>query len=171
LIGQFDLVRSGLAPSHWMTRGVMAAARDDLPGALVPLALVWSNGLVGFVVAAWVAGRLYRPAFDRLSGGGRGKKVFRRSALDRVMEGLVFYLDRPTRVLVVKDFRTFRRDPTQWALLILFGVLILIGATNFRQYYRTDLAVMDTYMISLMNLSGTAILLSAGLSRFIFPLI
>ena len=46
LIGQFDLVRSGLAPSHWMTRGVMAAARGDLAGALLPLALVWSNGLL-----------------------------------------------------------------------------------------------------------------------------
>ena len=33
------------------------------------------------------------------------------------MGGLVFYLDQPTRMLVVKDFRTFRRDPTQWVLL------------------------------------------------------
>src|SRR5207248_6896449 len=29
LIGQFDLARSGLAPSHWMTRGMMAAARGE----------------------------------------------------------------------------------------------------------------------------------------------
>ncbi|MDB5306362.1 MAG: hypothetical protein JWO38_564 [Gemmataceae bacterium] len=171
LIGQFDLVRSGLAPSHWMTRGVMAAARGDAAGTVLPLALVWTNGLVGYVLAAWVAGRVYRPAYDRLAGGGRGKKVFRPSVLDRVMGALVFYLDRPTRVLVVKDFRTFRRDPTQWALLILFGVLMMIGATNFRQYYKADLAVMDKYAISLMNLGGTAVLLCAGLSRFIYPLI
>jgi ABC-2 type transport system permease protein len=171
LIGQFDLVRSGLAPNHWMTRGLMAAARADLPGALLPLALIWSNGLLVYVVSAAVARRVYRPAFDWLAGGGRGKKVYRPSALDRVMEALVFYLDRPTRTLVVKDFRTFRRDPTQWALLILFGVLMLIGATNFRGYYKNDLAVMDKYALSLMNLSGTAVLLCAGLSRFIFPLI
>lgn len=171
LIGQFDLARSGLAPSHWMTRGVMAAARGDFAGALLPLALVWSNGLVLFVFAGWVAKRVYRPAFDRIAGGGRGKKVFGASPLDRVMESLVFYLDRPTRVLVVKDFRTFRRDPTQWALLILFGGLLLLGASNFRSYYKADLALMDKYAISLMNLSGTAILLCAGLSRFVFPLI
>jgi len=171
LIGQFDIVRSGLAPSHWMTRGVMAAARDDLPGALLPLALVWSNGLLGYVAAAWVARRVYRPAFDRLAGGGRGKKVFRPSVLDRLMGALVFYLDRPTRVLVVKDFRTFRRDPTQWALLIVFAVLMLLGSSNFRQFARADLAKMDRYAISLMNLCGTAVLLCAGLSRFIFPLI
>jgi ABC-2 type transport system permease protein len=171
LIGQFDLARSGLAPSHWMTRGVMAAAREDFPGAVLPLALVWSNGLVLYLAAAWTARRVYRPAFDRQAGSGRSKKVYGSSLLDRVMEGLVFYLDRPTRILVVKDFRTFRRDPTQWGLLILFGVLMLIGATNFRQYYKGDFGVMDRYAISLMNLCGTAILLCAGLSRFIYPLI
>ncbi|HEY3787540.1 MAG TPA: hypothetical protein VGL71_01740 [Urbifossiella sp.] len=171
LIGQFDLVRHGLAPSHWMTRGVMAAARGDIVEAIIPLALVWSNGLVMFLFAAWMARRVYRSAFDRLSGGGRGKKIFRPNFLDRVMNALVFYLDRPTRILVVKDFRTFRRDPTQWALLILFAILMLLGATNFRQYYNADLAVMDKYALSLMNLCGTAVLLCAGLSRFIYPLI
>jgi ABC-2 type transport system permease protein len=171
LIGQFDLLRSGIAPSHWMTRGVMAAARGDLAGALVPLAQVWSNGLVLFVVAAWIAKRVYRTAYDRLAGSGRGKKIYGTSRLDRLMEALVFYLDRRTRVLVVKDFRTFRRDPTQWAILIIFGLLMLLGASNFRQYYGGEFRVMDRYAISLMNLCGTAILLCAGLSRFIFPLI
>jgi|SRR5579883_288055 len=171
LIGQFDLLRSGVAPSHWMTRGVMAAARGDLTGALLPLAQVWSNGLVLFLVAAWIAKRVYRAAYDRMSAFGRAKKVYGTSPLDRLMSALVFYLDKQTRVLVVKDFRTFRRDPTQWVVLALFGVLMLVGASNFRQYYSADLAVMDKYAISLTNLSGTAILLCAGLSRFVFPLI
>ena len=34
-----------------------------------------------------------------------------------------------------------------------------------------DLAVMDRYAVSLMNLGGTAVLLCAGLSRFVFPLL
>jgi ABC-2 type transport system permease protein len=171
LIDQFALLRSSLAPSHWMTRGVMAAARGDLPGALIPLAQVWSNGLVLLVAATWIARRIYRTAYDRFAGGGRGKKVYRTSWLDRAMEGVVFYLDKRTRVLVVKDFRTFRRDPTQWVILIIFGLLMLLGASNFRQYYAGEFRVMDRYAISLMNLCGTAILLCAGLSRFVFPLI
>ena len=171
LIGQFDLVRSGLAPSHWMTRGVMAAARNEPADVVLPLALVWSNGLVVYVLATWTALRIYRSGYDRQAGGGRGKKIYRDNILDRVMGLLVGYLDHPTRILVLKDFRTFRRDPSQWALLILFAVLMLIGASNFRQFYKADLAIMDKYALSLMNLSGTAILLCAGLSRFIFPLI
>ena len=171
LIGQFDLLRSGVAPSHWMTRGVMAAARGDFAGALVPLAQVWSNGLLMFLFAAWIAKRVYRTAYDRLSAFGRAKKIYGTSPLDRLMEALVFYLDKRTRVLVVKDFRTFRRDPTQWVVLTLFGGLMLFGASNFRQYYSADLGIMDKYAISLTNLCGTAVLLCAGLSRFVFPLI
>ena len=90
------------------------------------------------MLAAWIAKRIYRTAYDRFAGSGRGKKIYRTSWLDRVMEALVFYLDKRTRVLVVKDFRTFRRDPTQWAVLIIFGLLMLLGASNFRQYYSAE---------------------------------
>ncbi len=171
LIGQFAAVQSPFMPSHWMTTGIMAAARGEAVNAVVPLTVVWSNGLVAYLVAAWTARRVYRSGYDRIAGGGRAKKVYRGNVLDRVMELLVFYLDRPTRILVVKDFRTFRRDPTQWVLLIIFGGLLMLAATNFRSYYRNDLAVLDKYAVSLINVAATSVLLCAGLSRFIYPLI
>ena len=171
LVGQFSLAQHPLMPSHWMTTGVTAAARDEVLNAAIPMALLWSNGLMAYLLAAWVAGRVYRTAFDRLSGQGRGKAVYRTSVLDRGMELLVWYLDKPTRILVVKDFRTFRRDPSQWALLIVFAGLMMLGARNFRQFYTADLDVLDKYIVGLVNLAGTSILLCAGLSRFIFPLI
>jgi ABC-2 type transport system permease protein len=170
LLGQFAITQHPLMPSHWMTDGLMAAAGDNLHDALVPLALLWTNGLVVYLIAAYTAGRVYRTGYDRVAGGGRGKQVYRANPLDRVMESLVFYLPRSTRILVVKDFRTFRRDPTQWVLLFIFGGLMLLGASNFRQFYRSDIIGMDRYVISLVNLSGIAVLVCAGLSRFIYPL-
>ena len=170
LIGQFALTRDPMTPSHWMTVGMTAAARRDLPEALLPLAMLWSQGLALYLLAAWVSLRVYRSAFDRVSGGGSRKRIYGANYLDRVMEWLVFYLDKPTRVLIVKDFRIFRRDPTQWALLFLFAGLMLLGASNFRRYYQNDLARLDQYVVSLVNLGGTSVLLCAGLSRFIFPL-
>jgi ABC-2 type transport system permease protein len=170
-VERFALAQHPLSPSHWMTNGLLAAARGDLPEALRPLALLWSNGLLVYLVAAFTSRRLYRTAYDRATGGGHARRKYRGQFLDRIMEGLVFYLDKPTRVLVVKDFRTFRRDPSQWALLAIFAVMIAIGAGNFRSYYTEDLAVIDQYIIGLVNLAGTAVLLCAGLSRFIFPLI
>jgi ABC-2 type transport system permease protein len=185
LFDQFALTRNPLTPSHWMTESVMAAARpipDDpetrtaatrekAADVLTPLALLWSNGMLAYLAAAFAARRLYRTGFDRIAGGGRGKKVYAGNPLDRLMEGLVFYLSKPTRVLIVKDFRTFRRDPTQWVLLFIFAGLLLLGASNFRQYYGSDLGLLDKYVLSLVNLAGLSILLCAGLSRFVFPLI
>jgi ABC-2 type transport system permease protein len=170
LLGQFALTQSPLVPSHWMTNGLMAAANGDPPNALVPLAMLWSNGLVAYLLAAWAAGRVYRTGYDRIAGGGRGKRVYRPRLLDRVMGWLVFYLDRPTRILIVKDFRTFRRDPTQWVLLFIFAGLVALGASNFRRFYKGDIIGMDRYVISLVNLSGVGVLVCAGLSRFIYPL-
>jgi ABC-2 type transport system permease protein len=154
-----------------MTSAIMAAARNDHEEALKYGAMLWSNGLLMTVLAGFTASRIYRTGYDRVQAAGRSRSVYRGNILDRGMELLVFYLDRPTRVLVVKDFRTFRRDPTQWVLLILFGGLLILGGMNFRQYYRADLAVLDRYVVSLANVAGTSVLLCAGLSRFIFPLI
>jgi ABC-2 type transport system permease protein len=171
-VGQFDLARSAIAPSHWMASGIMSAARGEAwHEILTPLALIWSNGLMMFVLATWLARRLYRTAYDRTVGAGDRNKTYRGNILDRLMEFLVFYLDKPTRILVVKDFRTFRRDPSQWALIAIFGGLIFLGVRNFRQYINADLEGMDKYIVGIVNLAGISILLCAGLSRFIFPLI
>ena len=171
LVAQFGLAQSSLTPSHWMTEAVMGAARGEPAEALVPVAKLWSNGLMAYLLAAWVAGRVYRTGYDRVAGSGRGKRVYRGNVLDALMEKLVFYLDKPTRILIVKDFRTFRRDPTQWVLLVVFAGLMGLGAMNFRQYYRADLGGLERYIVSLVNVCGTSVLLCAGLSRFIFPLI
>ena len=171
LISQFALLQSPLTPSHWMTNGIMAAARGEVMNALVPLGMLWTNGLMLYLGAALLAKQFYRTGYDRVVGGGRGKKVYRANFLDRLMEWSVFYLDKPTRILVVKDFRTFRRDPTQWVLLSIFAGMLFLGASNYRAIIKNDLAVLDQYVISLVNVSATCVLLCAGLSRFIFPLI
>ena len=153
LIGQFDLIRSSLAPSHWMTRGVMAAARGDLAGR----ARAAGPGLEQRAVALRDRG-VGRPAalphrLRPLRRRRARKKIYGTSRLDRVMDALVFYLDQPTRVLVVKDFRTFRRDPTQWALLVLFGAPDAArGDATSASTTRPTSRVMDKYAISLMNL-------------------
>jgi ABC-2 type transport system permease protein len=171
-VGQFELARNALAPSNWMAKGIMATARgESWSEMLTPLALIWANGLMMFLAAAWLARRLYRTAYDRAVGYGDRNKIYHGNFLDRVMEICVFYLDRPTRILVVKDFRMFRRDPSQWGLIALFGGLIFLGVRNFRQFVNADLEGIDNYIVGLMNLAGVSVLLCAGLSRFIFPLI
>src|SRR5262249_10165938 len=138
VLGQFDFAQSILAPTHWVTQGVTAARKGDIAQASYRLALVLSNGLFAYVVTAWLASVLYRPGFNHLTTGGPSQRtrtlkdrllglvgagtsspsatpVQGPALVDRIVSGGLAFLDNQTRVLMMKDFRTFRRDPAQWA--------------------------------------------------------
>jgi ABC-2 type transport system permease protein len=73
--------------------------------------------------------------------------------------------------LILKDLRTFRRDPAQWSqFLIFFGLL----AFYFLNIPRMGYAVQNPSwrnLVSFLNISVTALILSTFTSRFIFPLL
>ena len=98
-------------PAHWMAQGLQSAAREEVGDMFYNLALVWSNGLFLYVVTAWLAGRSYRRGFNRVFTGGTLKRRYGGGRLDAALGKFLFFLDPQTRLLIVKDFRTFRRDP------------------------------------------------------------
>lgn len=171
LSAQFSLASNPWLPGRWMTDGLLAAARGEAATSFRSLGLLWGVGLAVYLLAVQLSARVYRPAYDRSSGGSRRQRRFDGHFLDRLMEGLVGYLDKPTRMLVIKDFRSFRRDPSQWVLLVLFALMLALGAGNFRSFSTRAPEGIDLSLIGLANLAGTAVLLCAGLSRFIFPLV
>jgi ABC-2 type transport system permease protein len=206
LLGQLGFARGMLVPTHWMTRGLEEAARGNFRESLYPLALIWSNGLFMYLIAAWTSRRLYRRGFNRyttgssleaegglvfsilsyLASGGRsldqilGRKPGtaqpgRRRAggrwMDRLVAALAVYSHPQTRLLIVKDFRTFRRDPAQWAQVLLFAGLLALYAAITRRFYLSDAGEIYQNGISLVNLTATAFLLCAYTGRFIYPML
>jgi ABC-2 type transport system permease protein len=171
LFDLFALTRGDLSPSDWMARGLLAVAGGEWREALLPLALIWSNGLMLYVVAAFAAKGLYRRGFNRMATGGDLRQRYGGSLADRLVGWLVFYLDRPTRILIVKDFRTFRREPAQLGQLVLFTVLLLLAVLNSRQFFEADIPVAYQQGLSLLNMAATGLLMCAYLGRFVYPLI
>ena len=70
LVGQVDFAQGSMMPTHWMTRGLQAAARGDLSETGYRLALVWSNGLFLYLLTASASVRFYRRGFNRVAAGG-----------------------------------------------------------------------------------------------------
>jgi ABC-2 type transport system permease protein len=171
LIGQLAFAQGPLSPNHWMSRGLRAAARGESDTALFDLALVWSNGLFLYVLTAWTARRLYRRGFNRVTTGGSLRRRYGGAWLDRALSGLVGFLDPQTRLLIIKDFRMFRRDPSQWAQVLIFTGLMVLYFTNMRRFYQEELGPAYQNGVSLMNLAATALLLCAYTGRFIFPML
>jgi ABC-2 type transport system permease protein len=171
LISQISFAQGTLVPSHWMTRGIQAAARGDLAEAAYRLALVWSNGLFFYVLAAWAAVRLYRRGYNRVATGGLQRRRYGGAWLDRSLAALVRFLDPQTRLLIIKDFRTFRRDPAQWAQILIFTGLLTLYFVNTRHFYQQDFGKPYKNGISLLNLASTGLLMCAYTGRFIYPML
>jgi len=171
IFDMFELAKSNYSPSKWMSHGLLALARGDVASSLFPLALLWSNALLLYLVAAFLAKRTYRRGVNRISEGFNAFRIYGASRLDRFMSLLVCYLDPKTRLLIVKDFRTFRREPAQVGQLALFAGLMLLCVANMRQFLGADLPVINQYFISLLNWCATGLLMCAYLGRFVYPLI
>jgi len=171
LYEQIGFTRGPLMPSYWMRRGLMAAARGNLDEALYRLALVWSNGLFLYLVTAWAARQFYRHAYDRIATGGTLRKRYGGGWLDRGVAALLGFLDPQTRLLIIKDFRTFRRDPAQWVQIVLFSGLLVLYFLNTRRFWREDFSRPYQNGISLLNLISVSLLMCAYTGRFIYPLL
>jgi ABC-2 type transport system permease protein len=178
LLGQLILSQGPLVPSHWMTRGLQTAGQGYLlwgphgdAGALYYLALVWSNGLFFYLLATELAVLLYRRGYNRVQTGSALRRRYSGHWLDRCLSYLVHFLDPQTRLLIIKDFRTFRRDPAQWAQILLFTVLMLLYVTNIRRLFIADIDWAYQNGISLLNLGTTGLLLCIFTGRFIFPML
>ena len=80
---------------------------------------------LAYLAAAAVARDLYLRGYSRVQGGRvvpPPASACTRST--RSSTALFFFLPRPIRLLILKDLRTFRRDPAQWSqFLIFFGLL------------------------------------------------
>jgi ABC-2 type transport system permease protein len=160
-----------LWPSRWMSAGLLAAARGNWWRAGYYLMVLSAHAGLGYLAAAAVARDLYFRGFNRVQGGRSSRRRLALDALDVVVHRGFFYLSRPVRLLILKDFRTFLRDPAQWSqFLIFFGLL----AFYFLNIPRLGYGIQSPSwrnLISFLNLAVTALILSTFTSRFIFPLL
>jgi ABC-2 type transport system permease protein len=91
--------------------------------------------------------------------------------LDRGLGRLLWFLDPQTRLLIVKDFRTFRRDPAQWAQILIFAGLAVLYFSNIRHFYAQQVGGSFKNGISLLNLVAVSFLMCAYTGRFIYPML
>jgi ABC-2 type transport system permease protein len=171
LISEISILSGSLVPFHWMSRGIKHAALGRPDEMAYNLGLVWSYGLFFYLVTVWVAGKLYRRGFNRLASGGALRRRYGGHWLDRVLCKPLFFLDQQTQMLIVKDFRAFRRDPAQWAQILIFLGIGVIYFFNMRRFYEHDIRQSFKIGISMLTLAATGFLMCAYTGRFIFPML
>ncbi len=171
LLGRLSFCQQPLLPSRWMSKGLVEAAKGNWDEGLFYLAVIAAHAGVAYLAAAVVARDIYRSAYSRVQGERSSKRRVGGYALDDIFHRLFAFLPRPIRLLILKDLRTFRRDPAQWSqFLIFFGLLAFYFLSIRRIGYDTQNPYWRN-LISFLNLGVTALILSTFTSRFIFPML
>jgi ABC-2 type transport system permease protein len=171
LLSELTYLGGRLVPFQWMSSGIKAAALGRVEMMAYNLGLVWSYGLFAYVVTVWLAKKLYRRGFNRIASGGSIRKRYGGHWMDNLLSRALFFLDEQTRLLIIKDFRSFRRDPAQWAQVILFVGMGSIYFVAMRRFYEGDIGKSFKIGISLLTLIATSFLMCAYTGRFIFPML
>lgn len=178
ILGKLEFTQHPMMPNYWITNGLLALARDsgqglrehDLQDAGIFFAALVTSAAF-FVVLGWfVAGAVYEGSFSKAHAAGRGRQVKRRGMLETFAQPLQRRWPAVT-VMVVKDVKTFLRDPVQWSQVLIFFGLLTIYISNLRNFaYPIDRPFYHS-LISFLNLGATCLTLATMVSRFVFPLI
>ncbi len=166
----FRFSRHPLLPSFWVSKGIMSLTA---PGTSTPLfffGLIAANAL--FLTS--LAHRMSRALLVRgwaVAQGLRSVRRYReRGIVDRLFDALLFFVNREVRLIVIKDVKSFIRDPVQWTQFLIFFGLLGVYFLNLRAFaYDEGRDIFWKNVIAQMNILATSLTLATFASRFIFP--
>jgi len=170
ILARMQFSQQQLLPSWWLSCGLLDAAQRGWSESTMYLSLLIANALLLRQAAIWVAGRVYRPAYDRLQGHWPRRRPTRLARMDQVVLRLAPF-PQSIRLLLVKDLRLFRRDPVQWSQFLVFFGLLALYFLNIRRFGSDTRQIGWVNMVSFLNLSVVGLILSTLTTRFIFPLV
>ena len=162
-----------MTPNYWITEALLGIS-EGRPGGFRTGAYFFSalaTSALFFLALGWfLAGTFYESAYSSATTGELIRRVTGRSRLERLCKPLLLHYPE-IMILVLKDIKSFLRDPAQWSqVLIFFGILTLyIG--NLRNFSYPLHEPFYQNLISFLNLGATCMTLATMTSRFVFPLI
>ncbi|MCE9547236.1 MAG: hypothetical protein K8T25_17325, partial [Planctomycetia bacterium] len=178
-VARLGKTQNRFLPSWWLRCGLMEAARNDghslsiqpWSQSLLFLALLTSNALLIHQVTVAVAERILAESYSRLHTVGSSVRRGGTAIVDRMLAVVLKPLPTTTRLLLLKDFRIFRRDPAQWTQFLIFLGLVLLFFTTVQWITYDKQYVLWINVVSFLNLGVVGLILSTFTTRFIYPLI
>jgi ABC-2 type transport system permease protein len=167
-----------LMPSSWVAELLFAAGKGQDGQAGFYLLTLLANALLALVVSVWLGSAMFYPAWNRVMSAvpmmqvQASEKAWFRQPQDQKKGQAwrwLLRLDRASQALLVKDTRTFLREPTQWGQCLLIFVLLLMYTSNLRRLGYDLQNPFWTLVISHLNLLVCCLALSTLTTRFVFP--
>jgi ABC-2 type transport system permease protein len=171
ILARLQVTQHRLLPSWWLCEGLLDTARGKWSEGVLYLGVLIANALFFRQVAIWTAAAVFRPAYSRVHTQRGASRRPPATWLDRAAMRAMPFVSPQVRLLIVKDFRLFRRDPLQWTQFFVFaGLLLLYSVNMWPLRYRAE-QVGWVHIVSFLNVAVVGLLLSTFTTRFVFPMI
>ena len=132
-LGKLNFSRHYMSPNYWMAEGLLRVSEghpDGLEVCAIFFGAIASSALFSVAVGWFLAGAIYADAFSASHGMGNRSEAGRNSPIETIFGPLVSG-NRQMAALMMKDIKTFFRDPAQWAqVLIFFGILLIYNVEH-----------------------------------------
>ena len=117
-----------LFPPRW----VVEVLEDTLRGRGLPwlyVGLLMTGGVAMMAVARWVTAAVYDEGRSRAQAA-RSARLAKAGWLDLLLSAWTRPLPPVARAIVVKDVKSFVRDPSQWSQVFLVGAIVIIALVS-----------------------------------------
>ena len=168
IFAEIEWTSNPLLPSTWVTKGILELSQGRWGGAMFFFGVILANAAFALVLLYSASGKLLRDGWFSSQGSRRARRV-RASLLDPLVHGALGFFSPEVRSIVIKDIKSFVRDPVQWSQFLIFFGLLAIYFVNLRQFGYDSRDEFWKILVSQMNLLATALTLSTFASRFVFP--
>lgn len=155
-------------PSWWAAEGIKAFSGGNRARGVMFLGLLTSNALMIVLAIQWVGRSVFYEAFQR-ANGSRGSVVRKTAMFPRLSNAMRFVVARNVRAILLKDIRTFCRDPMQWSQALIFFGLLAFYFASIRSFHYDQLRTEWRNMIVFLNVFSVAAVQCSLASRFVYP--
>ena len=156
-----------LVPSWWVAEGIIACARGQPTRGLMLWSVLVSNTLVVFLLVQWAGGLIFYRAYQRVIGSHGAPR--RSPVMLRGLERGLRFMPRNVRAMVMKDVRTFLRDPMQWSQALIFFGLLGLYFGSIRSFHYNRCPDEWRNLIAFLNVFAVAAVQCSLAARFIYP--
>jgi ABC-2 type transport system permease protein len=159
-----------LAPPRWASE-VLLAVLQGRPFPWVPFGLLLSGAVAITGVSRWVTDAVYDQGRSKAQEA-RSARLARSSVFDAFLRVVTRPLSEEAGAIVVKDLKTFFRDPAQWTQLFILGSILAISLTSVAAF------PLDTFkgpwmgtfrnLLAFLDLGLVGFVMAAVAARFQF---
>lgn len=167
LLPGLQLASHPLMPNSWVSEGIMALSGGQWTRGLMLWLVLMTNTAVLTVLVQWFGEKTFYSAYQKVAGASDLRR--RPAELLGGLDTALTFLPYDIRVMIMKDIRTFLRDPMQWSQALIFFGLLAIYFSSFRSFHYHEMPEMWRNLIVFLNIFSVSSVICSLASRFVFP--